>query len=179
MCGVKVKGRFPNKELRERLGTDDITLVLQQNRLRWYGHELRKEYAPAVKRELWTFGEGMYGVWSRQRGRPKRTWTEVVEKYSQAYKLNNEDAVDHSTWRKLTKDVWWSGRVWVGECFFWYQPTRVVLDKGLLNGSVCVIQHSRNNRRTALLRLLEEDRADKDALFSSLLNISRTISGPV
>jgi len=52
MCGVKVKGRFPNKELRERLGTDDITLVLQQNRLRWYGHELRKEYAPAVKREL-------------------------------------------------------------------------------------------------------------------------------
>ena len=38
MCGVKLKDRFPSKELRERLGVDDIALVLQQNRLRWYGH---------------------------------------------------------------------------------------------------------------------------------------------
>jgi len=34
MCGNKVKDRFPRKELRERLGIDDIGLVLQQNRLR-------------------------------------------------------------------------------------------------------------------------------------------------
>jgi len=38
MCDVKLKGRLPSKELRERLGIDDIALVLQQNRLRWYGH---------------------------------------------------------------------------------------------------------------------------------------------
>jgi len=36
MCGIKLKVRFPSKELRERLGIDDIALVLQQNRLRWY-----------------------------------------------------------------------------------------------------------------------------------------------
>ena len=36
-------GRFPSKELRERLGIDDTALVLQQNRLRWYGHVLRKD----------------------------------------------------------------------------------------------------------------------------------------
>jgi len=28
---------------RERLAIDDIALVLQQNRLRWYGHVLRKD----------------------------------------------------------------------------------------------------------------------------------------
>ena len=33
MCGIKVKDRFPSKELRERLGLDEIALVLQQNRL--------------------------------------------------------------------------------------------------------------------------------------------------
>ena len=33
MALVKVKDRFPSKELRERLGVGDITLVLQQNRL--------------------------------------------------------------------------------------------------------------------------------------------------
>jgi len=43
MCGVKLKDRFPSKELRERLDIDDIALVLQQNRLHWYGHVLQKE----------------------------------------------------------------------------------------------------------------------------------------
>ena len=34
MSGIERKDRFPSKELRERLGIDDIALVLQQNRLR-------------------------------------------------------------------------------------------------------------------------------------------------
>ena len=46
--------------------------------------------------------------------------------------------MDRSKWRKLIKDVWWSGWVWVGECFFWYRPTRVVPDQRPLNGCVCV-----------------------------------------
>jgi len=33
MCNVKVKDGFPSKELKERLGIDDIILILQQNRL--------------------------------------------------------------------------------------------------------------------------------------------------
>jgi len=41
----------------------------------------------------------------RPRGRPKRTWREVVEKDCQARKLNKENNVDCSKWRKLTKDV--------------------------------------------------------------------------
>ena len=43
MCGIKLQ--VPSKGLRERLGLDDIISVLQQNRLRWYGHVLS-----AVKR---------------------------------------------------------------------------------------------------------------------------------
>jgi len=38
---------------------------------------------------------------SRARGRPK---TEFVEKDCQACKLNKEDAMDRSRWRKLIKD---------------------------------------------------------------------------
>ena len=33
MCNVKVKDGVLSKELRERLGIDDIILILQQNRL--------------------------------------------------------------------------------------------------------------------------------------------------
>ena len=49
MCSVKLKDRLPSKELRERLVVDDIALVLQQNRLRWYGHVLRKDDDDWVK----------------------------------------------------------------------------------------------------------------------------------
>jgi len=41
MCDVKVKDRVPSRV--ERLGLNDIISVLQQNRLRWYGHVLQKE----------------------------------------------------------------------------------------------------------------------------------------
>jgi len=50
MCGIKLKDRFLSKELRERLGIDDIALVLQQNRLCWYGHVLQKEDDDWVKK---------------------------------------------------------------------------------------------------------------------------------
>ena len=40
MCKVKVKDRVPGKELRERLGIDDVILILQQIRFQWYGHVL-------------------------------------------------------------------------------------------------------------------------------------------
>ena len=43
MCGVKLRERLPSKELRERLGIDDIALVLQKNRLCWYWHVLQKK----------------------------------------------------------------------------------------------------------------------------------------
>ena len=130
MCGIKLKDRFPSKELRERFGIDDIAFVLQQNRLQWYGHVLWKD-------DDWVKKCMEYEVkGSRPRERPKRTWREVVEKDCYACKLNKEDAMDCRKWRKLISDVRWPGWVWVGECFFWYRPTWVVPDQRPLN-SVC------------------------------------------
>jgi len=63
----------------------------------------------------------------KPRGIPKRTWREVVQKDCQSRKLNREDAIDHSRWRKLIKVGYDQDRY---ECFFWYQLTWVVLDKG-------------------------------------------------
>jgi len=97
MCGVKLKHRLPSKEL--RLGIDDIALVLQQNRLRWYGHVLRKGDDDWVKKCIEYEVEG-----PRPRGRPKRTWR-VVREDCQARKLNKEDAMDRCKWRKMIKDI--------------------------------------------------------------------------
>jgi len=74
MCGVKLKDRLQGKELRERLGIDDIALVLQQNRLRWYGHVLRKDDDDCVKKCMLYEVEG-----PRLRGRPKRLSERTVK----------------------------------------------------------------------------------------------------
>jgi len=39
----------------------------------------------------------------------------------------------------VIKEARWSGWVWVGECFFWYQPTWVVPDQRPLNGRCCCL----------------------------------------
>ena len=97
---------------------------------------LRKEDNDWVKKSMEYEVEG-----PRPRGRPKRTWREVVKEDCQARKLNTgEHTMDRSKWRKLIKDVRWSGWVciWVWVSFFWYRPTRVGPDQRPLNGCVCV-----------------------------------------
>jgi len=74
-------------------------LLLQQNRLRWYGHVLLKEDINWMKKCM------EYEVRSsRPRGRPKRTWTEVVQKDCEARNSNfRKDAMDRGRWKKLIK----------------------------------------------------------------------------
>ena len=68
MCGVKLQDRVLSKELKGRLSLDDVILVPQRNRLRWYGHVLRKEDNDWVKKCMEYEVEG-----ARPRGRPKKT----------------------------------------------------------------------------------------------------------
>ena len=67
---------------------------------------------------------------------------------------------DHSRCRKLIKDTWQPGQVWVSECFFWYRLTRVVSDKGLLNGcfadAVVVAVHASHQHRSSSMGVLKQ-----------------------
>ena len=62
----------------------------------WYGHVLRKEDNDWVRKCM----EYEVEV-TRPRGRPKKTWREIVEKDCRARGLNTEDAMDRNRWRKL------------------------------------------------------------------------------
>ena len=89
VCDVKVKDRVPSKELRGRLGIDDIILVLHQNRLRWYGRVLRKEDTDWVKnctKYEWRAPDQEVD----QRGRGERLCKKIT-----VY-LNREDVMDCS-----------------------------------------------------------------------------------
>ena len=92
-------GKIARGEITRLDCIDDVALVLQQNRLRWYGHVLRKD-DDWVKKCMEYEVEG-----PRPRGRPKRTWRQVDKEDCQAHKLNTEDVMDRSKWTKLIKDV--------------------------------------------------------------------------
>jgi len=83
VCAIKLHNRVPSKGLRERLALDGIVSVLQQNRLQWYGHVLRKEDNGWMKKCM---EYEVYGA--RPRGRSEKTWREIVQKDCQARKLN-------------------------------------------------------------------------------------------
>jgi len=98
MCNVKVKDRVLSKELRERLGIDDIILILQQNRLRWYGHVLRKEDTDWVKKCM-EYEVGAPDQEVDQRGHGER----LCKKDCRARNLNRENVMDRGRWKKLIK----------------------------------------------------------------------------
>jgi len=77
-----------------------IMSVLQQNRLRWHGHVLRKEDNDWVKKCM-----EYEVVGSRSRGRPKRTWLEVVQRDCQVRGLSRDDAMVRGRWRRLIRMV--------------------------------------------------------------------------
>jgi len=100
MCGVGLKDGLPGGELRERLGVDDVALVLQQSGLRWYGHVLRRDGEDWVRKCVEHGVEG-----SGPGGRPGRTWGEVVREDCQARGLSKEDAVDRYKWRGRMREA--------------------------------------------------------------------------
>ena len=74
MCGVSLK---------ERMGIESMPDAVKRNRLRWLGHVLQKDDDDWVKKIMSFEVEGKRG-----QGRPRMTWSQVVEK-------------DRERWRRL------------------------------------------------------------------------------
>ena len=91
-----------------------------------------------VAKRRWWLGEEMYGVWSWGSQTRRKTKEDPERGCQRGLSNTSTVTTDCSKWRKLIEDVRWSGWVWVGECFFWYWPTRVVLHKRPLSSCVCV-----------------------------------------
>ena len=97
MCGVSLRERCTNMELREKLGIESVSDVLRRRRLRWFGHVLRKEDEDWVKKCMDLEVDG-----NRRRGRPRRRWRDVVMRDMEDCGLVKEDAFDRAKWRMLS-----------------------------------------------------------------------------
>ena len=69
----EVKDRFTCNELTEILGTDDIIIVVQQNKSRWHGRVSRKDTYDWVSADYQVEGVKTY------RKTKEKTLSEVVE----------------------------------------------------------------------------------------------------
>ena len=96
MCGISLRDRVPSAELRERMGIESVSDAVKRNRLRWLGHVLRKDDDDWVKKIMSFEVEGKRG-----RGRPRMTWSQVVERDMRECGLKREDVKDRERWRRL------------------------------------------------------------------------------
>src|SRR5260221_12646630 len=89
MCGVSLRDKITSVMLSGRMGVEVevIRVVVKQNRLRWFGHVERKDDCDWVKGCT-----VLEVVGPKSRGRPKKTWMEVVKRDMKEMGLRWEDA---------------------------------------------------------------------------------------
>ena len=95
MSHVSLRDRKSSKELLDRFQLQPIRSVMQRGRLRWFGHVERMEDNNWVKRCRVMEVEG-----NRGRGRPKKTWEQVISADLRNMGVNREIAQDRNVWRK-------------------------------------------------------------------------------
>jgi hypothetical protein len=96
MCGNTIKDKIRNEEIRKKVGVAPIENKMRENRLRWFGHIRRRPNdAPVRRMEKW---ENI--LVKRGRGRPRKTWMEVIRKDMNALNLTEDMALDRNEWRR-------------------------------------------------------------------------------
>ena len=69
MCGVTKLDKIRNERIRGTTKVGEITKKVQERRLKWYGHVMRREEHYVGRRAMVMKVQGR-----RKRGRPKRRW---------------------------------------------------------------------------------------------------------
>ena len=96
MCNVRLEDRVNSNSLLSRLGIVNIQSALRFNRLRWYGHVERSD--SSIKHVTEFVVDGKKG-----RGRPKKTWNDVITDDIKQWNLSTVDTGDRACWRKALK----------------------------------------------------------------------------
>ena len=94
MCSATLKDRKSCEELRAQMGVDSIVDVMRRRRLRWYGHIERREDDSWLKKVQHLEVNGVRG-----RGRPCKTWEQVIADDLRAKGLTRDLAQDRDKWK--------------------------------------------------------------------------------
>ena len=100
MCGVTKKDRIMNEYVRGSAKVTELSKKIQETRLRWYGHVMRREN-DYVGREVM----GMDVPGRRRRRRPKRRWRDCIGEDMREKNLLEHLVQDRARWRRLTMNT--------------------------------------------------------------------------
>ena len=97
MCGNTRRDKIRNEDIRTKIGVAFIEEKIRENCLRWFGHVRRTRTDVPVQRVECFKLEQV----KRVRGRPKKTWMEVIRQDIEAKGLSEGILFDRIEWRKL------------------------------------------------------------------------------
>ena len=93
-------GKIRNERIRGTTKVGEITKKVQERRLRWHGHVMRREEHYVGRRAMVIKVQG-----SRKRRRPKRRWMDKVKDDIKAKGLSADDVYDRATWRRMSSYI--------------------------------------------------------------------------
>ena len=100
ISGVTKLDRIRNVRIRGTTKVGEISRKVQESRLKWYGHVLRREEEYVGKRVM-----AMEVPGKRRRGRPKRRWMDTIGNDLSEKELSREDTQDRAKWRSLIRHI--------------------------------------------------------------------------
>ena len=100
MCGIMELYKIRNERIRGITKVREITNKVQERRLKWYGHVMRREEHYVGRRAM-----VMKVQMIMKRGRPKRRWLEKVKNDIKENGLSGEELCDRAKWRRMSSHI--------------------------------------------------------------------------
>nr|XP_009592747.2 uncharacterized protein LOC104089527 [Nicotiana tomentosiformis] len=95
MCGQTQLDKIRNEVIQEKVRVAPVEDKMREARLRWFGHVKKRSIEAPVRR-----CERLASVGSRRgRGRPKKSWGEVIRRNMARLELTGDMALDRRVWR--------------------------------------------------------------------------------
>ena len=99
MCGVTRKDRIRNEKIRGTVKVGEISKKMQERRLNWYGHVMRRDDNYVGRRVL-----AMEVPGKRKRGGPKLRWKDRIKADMIEKNLIEHQVMNRNEWKRLAKN---------------------------------------------------------------------------
>ena len=100
MCGVTKLDKIRNERIRVTTKVGEIAKKVQERRLKWYGHVMRRNEHYVGRRAVEMKVQGR-----RKRGRPKRRWLDRLKDGIKEKGLLADEVYDCATWRRTSSYI--------------------------------------------------------------------------
>ena len=96
MSIVRWQDKITNVEVRRTCGMENLEHRLRKTRMRWFGHVKHRDKNSILRRAMELEVKGRRPV-----GRPKTTWSRVVEEDMRKLNITEDMAEGRKQWRQL------------------------------------------------------------------------------